>query len=241
MKNIILDNRKDPLGAMLLDYMAGKHDACLEVESSTLDMSTMCGDLMFRPHQLMSGLEKKALELCHGDILDVGAGSGCHSLYLQEQGKRVDSLDISPGCIEVMKKRSVRNPIYDNLFSLDIAKYDTVLMLMNGIGLCGTLEGLHLFLQHLPSILKDGGQLLADSTDLTSLYDKAAGDGYSLEGYMGETEFVMSYHHVISEPFDWLYIDYQTLLLLVQHYGMQCELVIEGEGGQYLARVFGAQ
>lgn len=238
MKNIIHDKHKDPLGSMLLDYLEGKHDACLEVESSTLDMTIMCGELMFRPYVLMSGLEKKALEMCYGDILDVGAGSGCHSLHLQEMGKRVDSLDISPGCIEVMKRRLVRNPIHANVFSLDTGQYDTVLMLMNGLGLCGTLDGLNLFFQHLPAILNHGGQLLADSTDLTALYDKAAGEGYKLDGYMGETEFVMSYQNSISDPFDWLYVDYQTLQIIANQHGMQCELVMHGEGDQYLARVF---
>lgn len=238
---IIQDTYKDALGAMLLDYLAGKHDACLEVESSTLDMSIMCGELMFRSYQQMSGMEQMALDLCDGRILDAGAGSGCHSLYLQEMGNTVDSLDISPGCIEVMKNRSIRNPLHANLFSLNSGQYDTILMLMNGLGLCGSLTGLDVFLQRLQILLKDGGQLIADSTDLTSLYDKAANYGYELDGYMGETEFVMRYNDIVSEPFDWLYVDYEMLQMLVKSYGMQAELLMAGAGGQYLCRVFSAQ
>ena len=45
------------------------------------------------------------------------------------------------------------------------------LLLMNGIGLCATLEGLQHFLQHAKGLLQAGGQLLFDSSDVAYLYN----------------------------------------------------------------------
>ena len=123
MRNIISSASMDPIGAMMLDYLSGKHDSYVEVHSATLEMSIMAGRTMFRSFEKMDELEKIALSHCDGRILDVGAGSGCHSLYLQDRDKVVDALDISPGCIEVMKKRNVKHPLHQNFFSLKGRKY----------------------------------------------------------------------------------------------------------------------
>jgi 2-polyprenyl-3-methyl-5-hydroxy-6-metoxy-1,4-benzoquinol methylase len=147
MQTSVLESENDPLGAMLLDYWNGRKDAFVTVDSTLLEMAQMSGRIMFRGFDQMSPIEHRALALCRGRILDVGAGSGCHSIYLQEQGRSVTALDISPGCIEVMAKRKVGARLHNSLFNLENQKYDTLLMLMNGLGICGTLDGLNLFFQ----------------------------------------------------------------------------------------------
>lgn len=238
MTDIIHEAGKDPLGAMLLDYLDGRNDACVEVDSTTLEMWTMTGKTMFRDYLEMDGLERSALKLCTGKILDVGAGSGCHSLHLQQENKKVDALEISPGCIQVMARRGVKSIIQQNLFSLKKKKYTTILMLMNGLGICGTLDGCNLFLQFIKTILAKDGQVIADSTDLESLYEDAGKYDIADDGYHGETEFIMKYRDNRSEPFSWLYIDYNTLAALVNFNGLQCEQIATAGGGRYLARIF---
>ncbi len=238
MRDIIHEAGKDPLGAMMLDYLGGRQDACVEVDSTTLEMWRMTGKTMFRDYSEMDGLERLALQLCIGKILDVGAGSGCHSLYLQQENKIVDALDISPGCIQVMARRGVKSIIQQNFFSLKKKRYTTILMLMNGLGICGNLDGCNLFLQFIRTILKEGGQVLADSTDLKSLYDDGGAGACPAGGYYGETEFIMNYRGIRSEPFSWLYIDFDTLATLVDYNGLQCEQIATAEGGKYLARIF---
>lgn len=237
MKDKITSRKKDPLGTMMLDYLNGRQNACVEVESTTLDMWKMCGNVMFRTFKNMSRIERKALSLCRGEILDIGAGSGCHSLYLQKKGRAVDSLDISPGCIEVMKKRKVPHVIHDSLFSLNDKPYDTLLMLMNGLGICGSIDGLNLFLQFIQSVLADGGQVIADSTDLASLYDLDT-VSVSDEVYYGETEFVMTYETIVGDPFQWLYVDFDTLEYYAGFHGFACEKIMTDNTGKYLARIF---
>lgn len=227
---------KDPLGAMILDYLKGHKNIFVDVESNTLDMWKMYGHVMFRAVNAMNRIERKALSLCQGSILDIGAGSGCHSLYLQEKEYRVTALDISPGCVEVMHKRKIRHVVHDNFFSIKNKTYHTLLMLMNGIGICGSLDGLNLFLQSAGTILKSGGQILADSTDLSVLY----GPGTGLPengGYYGETQFIMTYKNITGDPFEWLYIDFETLQTYARFHGFTCEKIMTDNTGKYLARI----
>ncbi len=238
MRDIIEDRSRDPLGAMMLDYLNGRQDVFVEVESTTLDMWTMTGATMFRSYAEMDGMERLALQLCEGTILDVGAGAGGHSLYLQEEGKDVDALDISPGSVEVMAKRKVRNVIHGNLFSLTDRKYKTILMLMNGLGICGTLDGCNLLLQFIQTVLDEDGQVIADSTDLVALFGVAGVAEFAADSYYGETEFVMKYRNICSNPFGWLYIDLKTLQNLAGFNGLRCERIFAAESGKYLVRLF---
>ncbi len=236
MQTAILEPTKDPLGAMLLDYWNGRKQAFVTIDSSLLEMSQMSGEIMFRRADQMGPIELKALGLCRGRILDVGAGSGCHSLYLQEQGNKVAALDISPGCIEVMEKQKVDLRVHNSLFNLEDQVYDTLLMLMNGIGICGTLDGLNLFFQYIKPLLRAGGQVIADSTDLGSFQDdtKFVSRG---DRYYGEIDFVMGYKEIKGDPFEWLYVDYATLTHCAAFHGWQCDLIMEEEGGKYLVRI----
>ncbi len=237
MKDIITSHKNDPLGTMLLDYYHGEKDAFVEVSSTTLDMWKMTGDVMFRSFKAMSYIEKKALGLCKGDILDIGAGSGCHSLYLQKRNLVVTSIDISPGCVEVMKQRKVALVKHGNLFSIQDRKYDTLLMLMNGIGISGSIDGLNLFFQFIKSILKPGGQVIADSTDLTSLYSTQKLQTANTDNYYGETQFIMSYKAIKGDTFEWLYIDFDTLSFYADLNGFSCEKIMEDKTGKYLSRM----
>ncbi len=238
MQPVIHDPHKDPLGMMMLDYLQGDRQAFVEVDSTSLKMSTMTGRTMFRQYDAMGLLEQQALGLCRGKVLDVGAGSGCHTLFLRENGIKVDALDISPGCIETMEKRQVEHPVHDSVFHHDGFQYDTILMLMNGLGLCGTIDGLNLFLQYIPTILRQGGQVLADSIDLAALFAPEPTALSADNNYHGETEFIISYRDIVSDPFPWLYIDFPFLQTLVHYNELQCEQLAVQQDGQYLVRIF---
>ena len=231
------DAAKDPLGAMLLEYMHGNIEVSITVEAENFEMTTMTGATMFREYSEMEQLEQHALELCKGKTLDVGAGSGCHSLFLQQQGKEVHALDISPGCVQVLSERKIQHVMHQNLFSLKTCQYNTVLMLMNGIGICGTIDGLHLFFQFIPTLLAEGGQILVDSTDPFVLDGIPEEDYHPSEMYPGETDFIMKYKKISSEQFSWLYVDFETLRSIAELHGFQCERIITGSDGEYLAKI----
>lgn len=236
MQTGLIPEKRDALGRMLADFLAGDKKAFLQVDSPSLEMSEMMGATLFRSEEGMSDLERKALDLCSGRVLDVGGGSGCHSLVLQARGLDVHAIDISPGCVRVMTERGVARAELKSLFNISSGDYDTVLMLMNGIGLAGTIEGLNYFFQYIRKILVPGGQILADSTDLSSRYTSLP-IGRE-DRYYGETEFTMSYGNIQGEPFEWLYIDFSTLAFYARFHGWQCKRVVKDADGKYLARIY---
>ena len=163
----LLTTDKDPMGAAILDYLEhGKADK-LRVFSSQFDEDEIPVRTLFRTEKQMAPLERTALQLATGRILDIGAGSGCHSLALQAAGKEVEAIDISPISVEAMRKRGVRQATQANLFNESFCgSYDTLLMLMNGSGIIGTLENLPAFFRKAKQLLRPGGSILMDSNDL---------------------------------------------------------------------------
>lgn len=184
-------------------------------------------------------LERTALQLATGKILDVGAGSGCHSLALQEAGKEVHAIDISPLSVEVMQQRGVRHATLLNLFDEHFREtYDTIFMLMNGSGIIGKLENLPAFFKRMKQLLQPGGCIFYGFRDLRYLFDEKT-ELCDRPGryYYGEVDFQMQYKDILGEPFDWLYIDFQTLSLYAAENGFQAELIKEGKHYNYLAKV----
>lgn len=238
--NHILSSRQDPMGAAIDEYQRiGRADR-LRVLSSMFDEDEIPVAHLFRSLQQMPELERQALSLARGRILDVGAGAGCHSLALQEQGADVTAIDISPLSCEAMQRRGIRQVQCVNLFDPRLTgPYDTILMLMNGTGIVGKLKNMPDFLHRIYQLLSADGQLLIDSSDLKYLYENEDGT-YDIDPtgpYYGEVDYQMVYRKVKGEPFDWLYVDFQTLRMLAEVNGMKCELLAEGEHYDYLARL----
>jgi SAM-dependent methyltransferase len=230
----------DILGNALLDYQQGKYREDITTYSSLDEEDQLPLPYMFRTFKDMPKLEQKALKICQGEILDVGCGAGSHSLYLQNKGLSVTSLDSSPGAIEVSKQRGLKNTINENLLNFEGKTYDTILILMNGVGLAGTLNGLEKFFAKLKSLLRKDGQILLDSSDIIYMFENDEDGGYWIPedvNYYGEVSFSMEYKNKKSKPFPWLYVDYNTLRRAASYSNLSCELVMEGEHYDYLARL----
>ena len=116
MNTEILSADKDPMGAAILDFQQHGKAARLRVLSSMFEEDEMPVKHLFRSTREMPVLEQKALQLAKGRVLDIGAGSGCHTLALQEKGFTVKAIDISPLSCEAMKLRGVKDAECINLF-----------------------------------------------------------------------------------------------------------------------------
>lgn len=231
---------QDPMGSAIADYFKHHNADRLRVFSSQFDEDEIPVKELFRTEKQMPFLEQTALRLATGKILDVGAGSGCHALALQEAGKEVHAIDISPLSVKVMKLRGVQHVTLSNLFDEQFSEsYDTILMLMNGAGIIGKLENLPSFFKKMKLLLRPGGSILMDSSDLRYLFEEEDGSIIiDLAGdYYGEIDFQMQYKDVKGKSFDWLYIDFQTLSLYAAENGFKAELVKEGKHYDYLARL----
>lgn len=228
------------MGRAISDFYHTGKAAKLRVFSSMFYEDEIPVPTLFRSFEEMPPQEQEAIRLCRGRILDVGAGSGCHSAVLMERGLDVVAIDISELSIGVMKERGIdaRNiNFFDDTFT---EKFDTILMAMNGIGIVGKVERLGEFFRAVKRLLAPGGQVLLDSSDIKYIFmnDDGSMDINLAAGYYGEIDYKMRYKGVTGEPFDWLYIDFETLKMYAEEHGFRCEKCIDGEHYDYLARIF---
>lgn len=239
MSSEVLFPGADPMGRAIYEYHKFGKAEDVVVHSSMFDDDVIPIETLFRGLVEMPAIERVALEAAYGDILDVGAGSGCHSLALKGLGKKSVAVDISPLSVQVMKERGVDARLvnfYDQSFD---ETFDTVLMLMNGTGIIGNLDNIGNFFARLKQILKPGGCLLIDSSDLRYLFEEE--DGSLMidlaDDYYGQVDFQMQYKDDIGEAFDWLYLDFNTLAYYAEENGFKAEVIAEGEYYDYLAKL----
>lgn len=228
----------DVYGQAIMDYYMGK-GTYLRTISSIAGEDELPIAHLFRSFEEMPELEQIALNLSRGKVLDLGCGAGSHSLYLEQNAFHVKALDISQGAIEVCQLRGLKKPVCQDLWNLKNEKYDTILALMNGAGICGTLAKLPDFLNHLKSLLRSKGQVLMDSSDLIYMFEDETGQADVPFGdrYYGEIEFDLEYKGNRSGRFPWLYIDYFNLEKHALEAGFTCELIKKGPHYDYLARL----
>lgn len=232
---------KDLFGTAILDFQTNNSPEDLITETTISEEDEMSVAYLFRDFSEMPILEQKALLLAKGKVLDVGCGAGSHSLYLQNEKKlAVTAIDISEKAVEACKLRGVSNVKVENILHFETdEKFDTIILLMNGTGIFGKLENVSNYLQKLKSLLAVNGQILIDSSDIIYMFDEDSDGGKWIAGdkYYGELEFTITYKGEKEAPFPWLYMDYNTLQNTAVANGLQCELVLEGEHYDYLARL----
>lgn len=232
---------KDLFGKAILDYQTNNSPENLITETSISEADEMSVAYLFRSYAEMPKLEQKALQLAKGKVLDVGCGAGSHSLYLQnELNLEVTAIDISANAIKACELRGLKKAKVQDIMQLEGDKFDTILLLMNGAGMCGKLKNIPNFLQKLKSLLTDEGQILVDSSDIIYMFDEDEDGGKWIPtdvDYYGEVIFDIAYKGEKEASFDWMYIDYNTLQNAAVANGLQCELILEGEHFDYLAKL----
>lgn len=228
---------KDLMGKAIKDYYFNKTAEDIVTETTISEVDRMPVSYFFREFNEMPLLEKKALELASGRVLDVGAAAGAHSLYLQNEKKlAVVALDISENSTEICRLRGVKEVICKNLLELDEMKFDTILLLMNGTGIFENYSKIDKYLQKLNSLLEKDGQVLIDGTDLLYMYGQEDGPVVPEDYYYGEVDFFVSYKGEDEDPFEWLYLDYYRLRIAAEKNGFKVDKIAEVEYS-YLARL----
>lgn len=229
----------DIIGVALLDFYNGNYSEDIFTETNISEEDELPLPYLFRDFKEMPEIEKQALKSSKGKTLDVGSGAGSHSLYLQEKGFDVMAIDTSKGAIEVCKLRGVKNAKNINFLKLENEKFDTILLLMNGTGIFQNLENTSKYLQYLIALLNPNGQILIDSSDLQYMYDPTEEGGIMVpaDRYYGELEFIMRYKDLVSEAFEWLYLDEKTFENICSLNNLNFEVIARGDNFDYLARI----
>lgn len=232
---------KDLFGKAIYDFQTNNSPEDIITETSISEEDEMSVEYLFRSYNEMPKIEQKALQLATGITLDVGCGAGSHSLSLQnDRNLDVTSIDISEKAIETCKLRGLKKAKAENILDFEGEKFDTIILLMNGTGIFGKLENCNTYLSKLKSLLNLDGQILIDSSDIIYMFDEDEDGGKWIPSeteYYGELTFTISYKGEKEETFDWLYLDYNTLQNAAIANGLKCELVMEGDHYDYLARL----
>ena len=228
----------DPIGVAIAEYAATKKPNDIIVGSDICEDDIIPIEVLFRKFDNMPELEQIALERVKGIVLDVGAGAGVHSFELQDRGLQVFPIETSQGAVSYMKSAGLESARKIDFFELKNEKYDTILMMMNGIGIAGTLANLEKTLEHTKTLLAAGGKILCDSSDIKYLYEDEDGALWvDLNSeYYGNFRFQMKYKREKGPWFDWLYVDFDNLFSAAKNVGLKAKKVYENND-HFLAEI----
>ena len=235
----MIKKEHDPMGQAMYHYFHFNDMTSIKVNTNITEGEELPVSYLFRKYSEMPFLEKEALRLVKGKVLDVGAGSGAHSLYLQDNGLDVTSIDISELSCELMKEQGLKNVICKDIWTMETEAYDTIMFMMNGIGLVKNLEGLQFFLDYIKNLLFPKGQIILDSSDIKYMfYDDEGGLLVNINSaYYGELEYQITYKHYNADPFPWLFVDFDRLRNIAVKCDWNIELIYEDDHFHYLARL----
>jgi sRNA-binding regulator protein Hfq len=227
-------NSLDILGEAMFDFLKNGSGEPLIAHTSYGPDEIYELDYFFRDLDKMPELEIFALSLCRGEILEIGAGAGSHALALEDQGKNITAMDTSVGCINVMLCRGLTRLLHMDIFNLCQGGYNTLLLLMNGIGVTGNVDGFNRFLVKAEMITSDEAQVIFDSTDVSYAIEK---DSVVHGKYFGEIRYQFEYKGMKGPWFDWLYIDQEELFRICSKTGWMPQIIYEQGQGHYLVRL----
>ncbi len=231
----------EPHGMAMQAFFDGDTNAELIIHRDDGQKTPLPVRYFFRDASEFTPIDKAALEHSEGLVLDVGAGSGLHSLFLQKKGLTVTSIDISPQAVEIMKKRGVKNASCADIFDFQGDPFDTILMMGHGIGITETIAGLDRFLEQVHNLLTAHGQLILDSLDVRTTDDPdhlTYLEANRREGrYIGEIRLQFEFQGWRGPYFGWLHVDPDTLNERARMKGWQCDILLKEKNGDYLAKL----
>jgi SAM-dependent methyltransferase len=230
-----------PFGLALLDFWRGHKSATFTMIRDDGFQEEVALSTFFRGTDEFPGLEQMALDRCRGFVLDVGAGSGRHSLALQSKGHSVCSIDVSADAVRVMREAGALDCRQFDLLRFDGGRFDTVLMMGHGVGMAENIDGLRRLLEHLRTLLKPGGQVLLDALDpratsepLHLAYHEA---NRKAGRYYGEVRLQLRFKGHTGPVYGWLLVDPETLAKHAMAGGWSMDIVWRQADGNYLARL----
>lgn len=234
LNNQTFDLHTDVFGLSVEAFYKNQDTSPIQVHAKDFDTDLIPVDYLFRNYDEMPMIEKTAIDLSDKKVLDIGCCTGSHLLDLNKKNHDVYGIDISEKSVQVCQQRGLKNVIKEDFFTLDNSSYkefDTVLLLMNGIGIVGKVDRLDKFFNKLKEIIKPEARIYLDSTNLKYLFDED-----EFDHYYGEMSYQISYKNYCSEKFDWLYLDFEKLKISAEKNGFNCRFLIQ-EHESYLAEL----
>jgi SAM-dependent methyltransferase len=159
---------KDAYGQQILAYLERRPSyEIVERDDGLADLSGGA-PTYFAEYEDWPRWQKRAIKSAKGRVLDVGAGAGRASLYLQKRGCTVTAIDNSPLAIQVCRKRGVKDATVLSIAEVGIFRpktFDTVVMYGNNFGLFGSRAKAKRLLKTLHAKTTPDAVIIAESND----------------------------------------------------------------------------
>ncbi len=236
-----LTDEEDAFGRLLLDYHSGRAgDPFLERDDGHTGPA-LGAECFFAEAEQWPDAERAVFDYVRGRVLDVGAGAGRHSLEAQRRGLDVVAIDVSPGALEVCRRRGVQDARLLPLASVGerLGAFDTVLMMCGNFGLVGNAEEAVAILGRLRALTSPNGRIVLDSVD--PYVDADAADlayearNRALGRMPGQVTIRIRYGERVTPWFDLLNVSAAELGQLAAGAGWRLAEVVEGEPPDYYA------
>jgi SAM-dependent methyltransferase len=231
---------EDGYGEMLLAALeeGGEMLEIVERDDGLIMASRFGPEAYLAPYRKWPSRQRRAMRLVRGRVLDVGAGAGRVALHLQEKGHDVVSIDVSPGAIEVCKRRGVRDARVMRVEDVDasLGMLDTVVMFGNNLGLLASKTRGRRLLRRLHTLTSERARILGETLDPYTTEDPlhlAYHERNRRRGRMaGQIRLRIRYRDVATPWFDYLFVSRDELEELLEGTGWHLARTIEdGEGG----------
>jgi len=238
-----MKNSRDAYGQQLLAQYQNKVPTVeiIERDDGYIDTGSDPG-LYFSEYEQWSPIEKRAIELATGRILDVGCGAGRHALYLQSKGFDVTGIDDSPGAIEVCKLRGLNKAIVRPINQIDEFapnSFDTIIMLGNNFGLFGDAENAGAILKKMNQITAPDARIIAGTHNPYQTDAAEHLEYHELNrkrGRMpGQLRIRVRFGKTIGEWFDYLFVLPEEMQEIIKNTDWQITEFIASEEANYFA------
>ena len=236
----MLKDHQDAYGHSLYDYSKGKAEfQVLERDDGQVDVDRLKG--YFSPYKDWPLLERQAMRYVRGRVLDIGCGAGRHALYLQDKGLEVVGIDNSPLVVQVCRERGLRDvrivPV--NQISTSLGAFDTILMMGNNFGLCGSFEGARRLLGKFSRVTSEKGRIIAATNDVYQTDDPmhlAYHEQNRKRGRMaGQIRLRVRYRNYATPWIDYLMVSREELEQILDGSGWRIKKIIESGTSLYIA------
>jgi SAM-dependent methyltransferase len=161
---------QDGYGQMLLGALEADPRAVeiVERDDGFISASVMGARLYLAPFRRWPAHHRQAMRFVRGRVLDIGAGAGRVALHLQQRGLEVVSIDISPGAVEVCRRRGVRDVRELSIDDVDdsLGTFDTIVMLGNNFGLFASRTKAKKLLRRFHALTSERGRIVAETRDV---------------------------------------------------------------------------
>jgi SAM-dependent methyltransferase len=226
---------QDGYGQMLLAALDGQNTfEIVERDDGFID-AALGARLYLAPFRRWPAIDRQAMRFVRGRTLDVGCGGGRVCLHLQERGQEVVGIDISPGAVEVCRRRGVRDVRLCSIDDVDesLGVFDTIVMLGNNFGLVANAKKAKRLLRRFHRLSSDRGRIVAETRDVYSTEDTAHlayHKSNRARGRMGGQIRIRVRYRDYSTPwFDYLMVSQDELKELLDGTRWELERVLESD------------